>query len=53
MIIFLIAMLIATYFFIQNDKKVSRRAIEILDKKLINGEISEEEYLNKKYLIER
>ncbi|MBZ4663703.1 MAG: hypothetical protein JG776_1418 [Caloramator sp.] len=43
----------AIYFYNQNNKNVNQRAIEILDKKLIDGEISEDEYLNKKYLIER
>ncbi|WDC84643.1 hypothetical protein PL321_02765 [Caloramator sp. mosi_1] len=38
---------IAIFYLNQNNNAANKRAIEILDKKFIDGEISEEEYLNK------
>ncbi|MCX7951508.1 MAG: hypothetical protein N2594_06090 [Clostridiales bacterium] len=51
----LIIILIGAYIYLDyhNNTSSNKRAIEILDSKFVNGEISEEEYVNKKTLIER
>lgn len=51
----LILILVGVYIYMDYYKNTSegKRAIEILNSKFVNGEISEEEYVNKKTLIER